>query len=176
MGPNAVGKTTLIKIILGLELPTSGITKLGEGLIVSYFDQEMGGLHGERTIFDELQTETELTVCDTRYLLVKLFSHRDDAFKKISDLSGGERNRIILSKLVYSKANFLVLDEPTNHLDIASVEVLEEALTEFPGTILLVSHDRYLLKRVTNRVLEPDNGRIRYYPGGYEDYLQSTEK
>jgi ATP-binding cassette subfamily F protein 3 len=170
VGTNAMGKTTLIKIILGLETPTSGEVKLGEGLIVSYFDQEMGGLTGERTIFDELQTETELTVCDTRYLLVKLFSHRDDAFKKIKDLSGGERNRVILSKLVYSKANFLVLDEPTNHLDIASVEVLENALAEFPWTILFASHDRYLLTRVANRIIELNNGEIRFYPGGYEYY------
>jgi ATP-binding cassette subfamily F protein 3 len=135
----------------------------------------MGGLKGERTIFDELQAETELTVCDTRYLLVKLFSHRDDAFKKIKDLSGGERNRVILSKLVYSKANFLVLDEPTNHLDIASVEVLENALAEFPGTILLASHDRYLLARVANRIIELNNGEIRFYPGGYEYYYSSSQ-
>jgi len=175
VGANASGKTTLIKIILGLEPPTSGEVKLGEGLIVSYFDQEMGGLKGERTIFDELQTETELTVCDTRYLLVKLFSHRDDAFKKIKDLSGGERNRVILSKLVHSKSNFLVLDEPMNHLDIASVEVLEQALVEFPGTILFASHDRYLLTRVANRVIELDNGEIRFYPGGYEYYLSCNE-
>ncbi|MFQ6041537.1 MAG: ribosomal protection-like ABC-F family protein [Candidatus Poribacteria bacterium] len=171
VGPNAMGKTTLIKIILGLEPSTSGMVKLGEGLIVSYFDQEMGGLKGERTIFDELQAETELTVCDTRYLLVKLFSHRDDAFKKIKDLSGGERNRVILSKIVYARANFLVLDEPTNHLDIASVEALEQALAEFPGTILLASHDRYLLTRVANRIIELDSGEIRFYPGGYEYYL-----
>jgi len=171
VGPNAMGKTTLIKIILGLEPSTSGEVKLGEGLIVSYFDQEMGGLKGERTIFDELQIETELTVCDTRYLLVNLFSHRDDAFKKIKDLSGGERNRVILSKLIYAKANFLVIDEPTNHLDIASVEVLEEALAEFPGTILFASHDWYLLTRVANRIIELNNGEIRFYPGGYEYYL-----
>ena len=174
VGPNAMGKTTLIKIILGLEPPTSGEVKLGEGLIANYFDQEMGGLKGERTIFDELQAETELTVCDTRYLLVNLFSHRDDAFKKIKDLSGGERNRVILSKLVYSKANFLILDEPTNHLDIASVEVLEDALAEFPGTILFASHDRYLLTRVANRIIELDNGEIRFYPGGFEYYLYQT--
>ncbi|MBM3238415.1 ABC-F family ATP-binding cassette domain-containing protein [Candidatus Poribacteria bacterium] len=173
VGPNAMGKTTLIKIILGLEPPTNGEVKLGEGLIVSYFDQEMGGLTGEHTIFDELQAETELTVCDTRYLLVKLFSHRDNAFKKIKDLSGGERNRVILSKLVYSRANFLVLDEPTNHLDIASVEVLENALAEFPGTILLASHDRYLLTRVAHRIIELNNGEIRFYPGGYEYYSSS---
>jgi len=177
VGPNAMGKTTLIKVILGLEPPTSGNLSLGEGLIVSYFDQEMGGLKGERTIFDELQSETELTVCDTRYLLVNLFSHRDDAFKKIKDLSGGERNRVILAKLICPKANFLVLDEPTNHLDIASVEVLEEALAEFPGTILFASHDRYLLKRVADRIIELDNGEIHFYPGGYEHYLlQKTQQ
>ncbi len=168
VGPNASGKSTLIRLILGLEQPTSGTIKLGEGLIVSYFDQTQKGLNPERTIYDEVQSGTELTVCDTRYLLAHLAFPQDEAFKQIKNLSGGERNRVMLSKLVYSKANFLVLDEPTNHLDIASVEVLEEALAEFPGTILLASHDKYLLTRVADRVIEVDNGKVRYFPGGYD--------
>jgi len=171
VGPNASGKSTLIRLILGLEQPTSGTVKLGEGLIVSYFDQEQKGLNPECTIYDEIQAGTELTVCDTRYLLAHLAFPQDEAFKQIKNLSGGERNRVMLSKLVYSKANFLVLDEPTNHLDIASVEVLEEALAECPGTILLASHDKYLLTRVSDRVIEVDNGEVRYFPGGYEHYL-----
>ena len=171
VGPNASGKTTLIKLILGLEQPTSGTMKLGEGLIVSYFDQEQKGLNPERTIYDEVQSETELSAYDTRYLLAHLAFPKDEAFKQIKNLSGGERNRVMLSKLVYSKANFLVLDEPTNHLDIAAIEVLEEALVEFPGTILFTSHDKYLLTRVAEKVIEVDNGRVRYFPGGYEYYL-----
>jgi len=171
VGPNASGKTTLIKLILGLEQPTSGTLKLGEGLIVSYFDQEQKGLDPERTIYDEVQSETELSAYDTRYLLAHLAFPKDEAFKGVKNLSGGERNRVMLAKLVYSKANFLILDEPTNHLDIASIEVLEEALAEFPGAILLASHDKYLLTRVADRVIEVDNGRIRYFPGGYEYYL-----
>lgn len=168
VGPNASGKSTLIRLILGLEEPTSGTVNLGEGLIVSYFDQEQKGLDPEHTIYDEVQSETELSVCDTRYLLAHLAFPQDEAFKQIKNLSGGERNRVMLSKLVYSKANFLVLDEPTNHLDIASIEVLEEALAEFPGTILLASHDKYLLTRVADSVIEVDNGKVRYFPGEYE--------
>ena len=172
VGANGSGKTTLIRLILGLERPTSGGIYLGQGLNVSYFDQALGGIQPDRSIYDELQAETELTVNETRYLLVKLLFHRDDASKPIRALSGGERNRVMLSKLIYSKANFLVLDEPTNHLDAASVEVLEEALAEFPGTILIASHDRYLLSRVTNRVIALENGILKSYPVGYEEYLQ----
>jgi len=171
LGPNGCGKTTLIKIILGLEPPTEGEIKIGEGLIISYFDQEQGGLDPERSIYDELIEETELSVNETRYLLVKMLFPREEAFKKVKSLSGGERNRIILSKLAYSKANFMVMDEPNIHLDISSVEVLESTLAEFPGTLLLASHDRYLLSRVTDRVFELKDGTFRIYPGGYGYYL-----
>jgi ATP-binding cassette subfamily F protein 3 len=171
VGPNGSGKTTLIKIILGLEPPTKGHINLGEGLIVSYFDQEQRGLDESNTIYDELEESTELSREETMYLLAKLLFRGDKAFNKISQLSGGERNRVMLSKLVYSRANFLVFDEPTNHLDIPSIEVLEGAIEAFQGTVILISHDRRLLTKVADRVIELDNGIVRLYPGGYEYYL-----
>ena len=171
VGPNGSGKTTLIKIILGLEPPTKGFANLGEGLIVSYFDQEQRGLDESNTIYDELEESTELSREETMYLLAKLLFRGDRAFRKISQLSGGERNRVMLSKLIYTKANLLVFDEPTNHLDIPSIEVLEEAIAAFQGTVILISHDRRLLTKAADRVIELDNGKVRLYPGGYEYYL-----
>ena len=171
VGPNGSGKTTLINILLEMEPPTRGHVNLGEGLIISYFDQEQRGMDARRTIYDELEESTNLTKNETMYLLSKLLFKGDRAFKKIEQLSGGEKNRVILSKLAYSKANLLVLDEPTNHLDIPSIEVLEDALTAFQGTVILVSHDRHLLTKTADRVIELDNGEAHFYPGGYEYYL-----
>ena len=176
VGPNGSGKTTLIRILLGLESPTSGHVNLGGGLVISYFDQEQRGLNEGKTIYDELGESTDLTREATMYLLAKLLFRGDRAFKKIEQLSGGERNRVVLSKLVYTKANLLILDEPTNHLDIPSIEVLEGALAAFQGTVILVSHDRHLLTKVADRVIELDNGEARLYPGGYEYYLTKREE
>ncbi|MFC1714004.1 ribosomal protection-like ABC-F family protein [Candidatus Poribacteria bacterium] len=175
VGPNGSGKTTLIRTLLGLEPPDNGHVNLGEGLVISYFDQEQRGLNENRTIYDELGESTDLTKEATMYLLSKLLFRGDRAFKKIEQLSGGERNRVVLSKLVYTKANLLVLDEPTNHLDIPSIEVLEDALAAFQGTVILVSHDRHLLTRVVDRVIELDKGEVRFYTGGYEYYLMKRE-
>ena len=171
VGPNGSGKTTLIRILLGLEPPTRGHVNLGEGLVISYFDQEQRGLNEDKTIYDELGESTDLSREATMYLLAKLLFRGDKAFKKIDQLSGGERNRVVLSKLVYTKANLLVLDEPTNHLDIPSIEVLEDALASFQGTVILISHDRRLLKKVAHRIIELDSGEAHLYPGGYEHYL-----
>jgi ATP-binding cassette subfamily F protein 3 len=171
VGPNGSGKTTLIKIILEMEPPTSGHINLGANLIISYFDQEQRGLDSGKTIYGELEESTDLTREETMYLLSKLLFRGDKAFKKIGNLSGGEKNRVMLSKLVYTKANLLILDEPTNHLDIPSIEMLEDALSEFKGTVILVSHDRRLLTKVADRVIELGNDEIRFYPGGYEYYL-----
>jgi len=171
VGPNGSGKTTLIRILLGMEPPTRGHVNLGTNLMVSYFDQEQRGLDNRRTIYDELEEGTDLTREQAMYLLAKLLFRGDRAFEKIGQLSGGERNRVALSKLVYTKANFLILDEPTNHLDIPSIEVLEDALAAFQGTVILVSHDRRLLTQVADRVIELDNGEARFYPGGYDYYL-----
>jgi len=108
------------------------------------------------------------------HLLSRLLFRGDKAFEKIDRLSGGERNRVMLSKLIYTKANLMVFDEPTNHLDIPSIEVLEEAMEAFPGTIIFISHDRHLLTKVANRVIEIDKGEVRFHPGGYEYYLTKT--
>jgi len=175
VGPNGSGKTTLIRILLDLESPTRGHVNLGTGLAISYFDQEQRGLDEHKTIYDELGESTALTKEATMYLLAKLLFKGDKALRKIGQLSGGEKNRVTLSKLVYTKANLLILDEPTNHLDIPSIEVLENALSEFQGTVILISHDRRLLTKIADRVLELDNGEIRSYPGGYEYYLMKRE-
>jgi ATP-binding cassette subfamily F protein 3 len=176
VGPNGSGKTTLIRILLGMEPPTRGYVNLGANLTISYFDQEQRGLDNRRTIYDELEESTDLTREQTMYLLAKLLFRGDRAFKEIGQLSGGERNRVVLSKLVYTKANLLILDEPTNHLDIPSIEVLEEALAAFQGTVILVSHDRRLLAKVADRVIELSNGEARFYPGGYEYYFTKREE
>lgn len=175
-GPNGSGKTTLIKILLDLEQPTSGNVNLGESLVISYFDQEQRGLESHKTIYDELGDNTDLSKEATMYLLSKLLFRGDRAFKKIEQLSGGEKNRVVLSKLVYTKANLLILDEPTNHLDIPSIEVLEDALSKFQGTVIMISHDRRLLTKVADRIIELDNGEINLYPGGYEYYLMKREE
>ena len=169
VGPNGSGKTTLLKILLGLESPTSGQVYMGDNLMISYFDQEQQGLSSQGTIYEEFNS-AEITKNETMYLLSKMLFRGDRAFKKINELSGGERNRVMLSKLVYTKANLIVMDEPTNHLDIPSIEVLEEALSVFPGTLIFVSHDRYLLSRISNTVIELKDGKAHVYPGGY-DYL-----
>jgi ATP-binding cassette subfamily F protein 3 len=175
VGPNGSGKTTLLKIILELEQPTKGHVELGTNLIISYFDQEQRGLDRRKTIYNELEESTDLSHEETMYLLSKLLFRGDKAFNKIENLSGGERNRVMLSKLVYTKANLLVLDEPTNYLDIPSIEVLEESLSVFKGTVILVSHDRRLLTKVTDRVIEMKNGEVRSYQGGYQYYLIKRE-
>ena len=165
VGPNGSGKTTLIKILLGLEQPTKGHVNLGENLLISYFDQEQRGLNNQKTIYDEIDQGTNLTKEETMYLLARLLFRGDKAFNKIDNLSGGERNRVMLAKLVYTKANLLVLDEPTNHLDVLSIEVLEEALAAFKGTVLLVSHDRRLLSKVAHRIIQLNDGQTTSYPG-----------
>jgi len=169
VGPNGSGKTILLKILLGLESPTSGQVYMGDNLMISYFDQEQQGLSSQGTIYEEFNS-AEITKNETMYLLSKMLFRGDRAFKKINELSGGERNRVMLSKLVYTKANLIVMDEPTNHLDIPSIEVLEEALSAFRGTLIFVSHDRYLLSRISNTVIELKDGKAHVYPSGY-DYL-----
>ncbi|MBD3183238.1 ATP-binding cassette domain-containing protein, partial [Candidatus Poribacteria bacterium] len=176
VGPNGSGKTTLLRIILGLEEPTGGEVNLGENLLISYFDQEQRGLKPDNTIYSELGGNTDLSNEETMYLLSKLMFRGDKAFKKIDNLSGGEKNRVVLSKLVYTKANLLVLDEPTNHLDIPSIEVLEEALETYKGTVIMVSHDRHLLSRIAQRVIEIKHGQLHSYAGGYEHYLRMRDQ
>ncbi len=175
IGSNGSGKTTLIKIILGLEQPTDGYVNLGENLVISYFDQEQKGLNYNKNIYEEIEAETNLTKNETMYLLSKVLFRGDRAYKKIEDLSGGEKNRVMLTKLICTKANIMILDEPTNHLDIASIEVLEESLSTYKGTIILVSHDRRLLSKVSDRVIELENGEAKFFPEGYSRYSMRIE-
>jgi len=173
IGPNGIGKTTLLRIILGQEKPTDGTAKLGYNLRVGYYDQEHASLNLDNTVLDEIW---ELRPNDTQgeirsYMGQFLFSG-DEVFKQISDLSGGEQSRVALSKLLLENANFLILDEPTNHLDISSKEVLEQAMLEYPATSVIVSHDRYFLDKIVNKILFMDENRSWLWNGNYTAYQE----
>ncbi|AZR73721.1 hypothetical protein BBF96_10195 [Anoxybacter fermentans] len=177
VGPNGTGKTTFLKIILGQIEPDSGQVIQGTGVEISYFSQEHENLDYESTIIDFIRYKYRLPEKEARSLLARFLFTEDDVYKKIGDLSGGERSRLILAELSLKKGNLLILDEPTNHLDITSMEVLEEALVNFPGTILMVSHDRFFMERITNKIWELENGRFKEYLGSYSDYkCKKTEQ
>ncbi|MBU0926758.1 MAG: ATP-binding cassette domain-containing protein [Spirochaetes bacterium] len=175
-GVNGAGKSTLLKVITGRAEPTSGSCQLGAGVEVGYFSQYSGDtLDPGLTVFEELQGRLPRESVGTIKNLLGAFQFSgDDADKRISVLSGGEKTRVMLACLLASPVNFLVLDEPTNHLDIASREVLLEALKDFDGTIMIVSHDRYFLKHLATRVFEVDRGALRVYEGGYEYYQRKA--
>lgn len=177
IGANGIGKTTLFKIILG-EIPKDdGDLALGHHVFPGYFDQEMKSLNLENTIIDEIWDEVpHLDHYDIRTVLSQFLFVGDDIFKNIEDLSGGEKGRLSLLKLMLSKANFLLMDEPTNHLDIDSKEVLEDALSDYDGTLFVISHDRYFLNRVTNKLLELTEDGIREYLGNYDYYLEKKSE
>ena len=173
IGPNGVGKTTLLRIILGKEKQDSGIARLGYNLRIGYYDQEHAGLNLENTALDEIwQLRPGDTQGEIRSYLGRFLFSGDDVFKKIRDLSGGEQSRIALAKLLLEKANFLILDEPTNHLDISSKEVLEDAMTEYSSTTLIVSHDRYFLDKIVNKILFMDNDKSFLWEGNYTQYQE----
>ena len=176
IGPNGVGKSTLFKIIMGDESQDQGEYKLGQGVDIAYFHQEQKSLNLENSIIDEVWDDNpHMTQTEVRNLLGAFLFEGEDVFKSIRSLSGGERARVAILKLILSKSNLLLLDEPTNHLDIDSKEVLEDALKEYEGTLLTVSHDRYFLNTVVDRilVLKPDG--IEEYLGNYE-YYQNKKK
>ena len=176
IGPNGVGKSTLFKIIMGYESQDQGGFKLGQGVDVSYFHQEQKSLNLENTIIDEVWDDNpHMTQTEVRNLLGAFLFEGEDVFKSIRSLSGGERARVAILKLILSRSNLLLLDEPTNHLDIDSKEVLEDALKEYEGTLLTISHDRYFLNTVVDRilVLKPDG--VEEYLGNYE-YYQNKKK
>ncbi|WP_434793763.1 putative ABC transporter ATP-binding protein YheS [Terrisporobacter petrolearius] len=177
IGPNGIGKSTLFKIVMNELTPICGDFKLGTNVNVSYFHQEQKTLNLDNTIIDEIWDSNEkLTQTEIRNMLGSLLFEHEEVFKKISTLSGGERARIAILKLILSKANFLLLDEPTNHLDIDSKEVLEEALENYTGTIFTISHDRYFLNTVVDKILVLGENGITEYLGNYDYYINKKRE
>ena len=177
IGNNGTGKTTMLKILNGLLDADTGSFSLGAKVQIGYYDQEHHVLHAEKTIFEEISdTYPTLTETQIRNMLAAFLFTGDDVFKVISSLSGGERGRVSLAKLMLSEANFLILDEPTNHLDIASKEILEEALNSYTGTVLYVSHDRYFINQTATRILDLTNQSVVNYIGDYDYYLEKKEE
>lgn len=177
IGNNGTGKTTMLKILNGIVNADAGKFTLGSKVQIGYYDQEHHVLHMEKTIFQEISdTYPTLTETEIRNMLAAFLFTGDDVFKEISALSGGERGRVSLAKLMLSEANFLILDEPTNHLDIASKEILEEALNSYTGTVLYVSHDRYFINQTATRILDLTNQAIVNYIGDYDYYLEKKEE
>lgn len=177
IGPNGIGKSTLFKIVMKELTPICGDFKLGTNVNVSYFHQEQKTLNLDNTIIDEIWDSNEkLTQTEIRNMLGSLLFEDEEVFKKISTLSGGERARIAILKLILSKANFLLLDEPTNHLDIDSKEVLEEALENYTGTIFTISHDRYFLNTVVDKILVLGENGITEYLGNYDYYINKKRE
>ena len=178
LGPNGSGKTTLLKTILGQIEPVSGYTKLGASLRLGYFAQVHSDLVPDRSVLDTILEVKDLPLGEARSYLARFLFTGDDVFKRIGDLSGGEQSRVALAKLVLQRANLLLLDEPTNHLDIASQEILEEVLDTFPGTILLVTHDRYLVDRLATQlwIIEPHQKALHLHRGTWAGYMELREE
>lgn len=173
IGDNGTGKTTLLKILNGLLPADSGSFRLGTNVEIGYYDQEHHVLHSEKTLFDEISDDYPyLTNTEIRNVLAAFLFTGDDVFKRVCDISGGERGRVSLAKLMLGNANFLILDEPTNHLDIMSKEILEDALNHYEGTVLYVSHDRYFINRTASRILELSGESFVNYIGNYDYYLE----
>lgn len=173
IGDNGTGKTTLLRILNGMEQPDTGTFKLGTNVEIGYYDQEQQLLNPDKTLFEEISDAyPELTNTKIRNTLAAFLFTGDEVFKQIKDLSGGEKGRLSLAKLMLSNANFIILDEPTNHLDIASKEILEDALNNYTGTVLYVSHDRYFINRTATRILELCGKTFFNYLGNYDYYLE----
>ena len=176
IGNNGTGKTTLLKIINQLVEPDTGEITLGSRVHIGYYDQDHQVLHMEKTLFDEIQDDyPNMDNTHVRNVLAAFLFTGDDVFKRIGDLSGGERGRVSLAKLMLSESNFLILDEPTNHLDITSKEILEDALNQYTGTVLYVSHDRYFINRTATRILDLTGQTLINYIGNYDYYLEKKE-
>ena len=177
IGNNGTGKTAILKIINELLLADGGTIVLGSNVHIGYYDQEHQLLHMEKTIFEEIADDyPQLNHTKIRNVLAAFLFTNDDVFKRIADLSGGERGRVSLAKLMLSDANFLILDEPTNHLDITSKEILESALNQYTGTVFFVSHDRYFINQTATRILDLTGGTIVNYIGNYDYYLEKHDE
>jgi ATP-binding cassette subfamily F protein 3 len=178
LGPNGSGKTTFLKTVLGEIEPLAGYARLGASLKIGYFAQVHADLDPDKTALDTILEVRNLPLVEARSFLARFLLTGDDVFKRIAELSGGERSRVALARLVLQRANFLLLDEPTNHLDIPSQEVLEEVLDEFSGTILLVTHDRYLVDNLATQlwIIQPDAAALEVFEGTWAEYLAQREK
>ncbi len=177
IGDNGSGKTTLLKIINGVESLDAGEIELGVKVKIGYYDQEHHVLHDEKTLFEEISDAyPTLNNTEIRNTLAAFLFTGDDVFKRIGDLSGGEKGRVSLAKLMLSDANFLILDEPTNHLDITSKEILETAISGYEGTVLYVSHDRYFINRTATRILDLTHGQFVNYIGNYDYYIEHVDE
>lgn len=177
IGDNGTGKTTILKLINELLVPDTGMIRLGTNVAIGYYDQEHHVLHMDKTLFEEISDDyPTLTNTEIRNTLAAFLFTGDDVFKQVKALSGGERGRVSLAKLMLSEANFLILDEPTNHLDIMSKEILEDAINAYTGTVLYVSHDRYFINRTASRILDLNRKVLTNYLGNYEYYLEKKEE
>jgi ATP-binding cassette subfamily F protein 3 len=170
LGPNGTGKSTLMRLATGELAPGEGTVRLGNNVVPSYQDQQLARLEGQKTVLEEVMDATGFDAPEARDLLGAFLFSGDDAFKRVSSLSGGEKNRLSLAEIVVSGANLLLLDEPTNNLDIPAREALEDALKSFRGTIFFISHDRYFLRKISTRIVELERGRLINYLGGYDYY------
>lgn len=176
LGANGTGKTTLLRTLLGELAPLKGRAKIGNRVQIGYFSQSYERLKPEQTLLENFVIEYGFTEEHTRSMLGGMLFHGDDVFKRIGELSGGQKARLVLLKLVLDGANCLVLDEPTNHLDIMAREAVEAALTAFDGTVLVVSHDRYFVNEVADRIWEIENAQVKDYKGGYDFYLEEKQR
>jgi ATP-binding cassette subfamily F protein 3 len=176
IGPNGSGKTTFLKTAIGQLPPLAGSARFGASVVVGYFAQAHADLDLEQTVLDAILDVKNIKIPKARDYLGRFLFSGDDVFKRVGDLSGGEQSRVALARLTLQGANLLILDEPTNHLDIASQEIMEGVLSEFNGTILLVSHDRYLIRALATQIWELEDGRLQIYRGSYDEYLKEKRR
>ncbi len=176
VGPNGVGKSTLLKLIAAVEKPDKGRISLGPAVNVTYFAQEQDQLHPEHTLLDAIIASSDLDIKQARNHLGAYLFQGDAVYKKVKDLSGGEKCRLALARLALSEGNCLLMDEPTGHLDLPAIEELEKALQNYPGTLIIVSHDRFFLQHLVNRVMELSQDGLRMFNGSFQYYLEQREK